>query len=97
MKGLFAKYSLFAYIIDLDGDVRNNPAQAKANVFGIMVGVAIVFLIKTKETIKKHCEIRYFKPDFILAKEKLDFLINNINNVDNIQFEKITPDKTITG
>ncbi len=79
----------------MDGDVRSNPAQAKGNVFGIMVGVSITFLIKLDKPNKKSCQIKYFKPDFLLAKEKIEFLTNFTDNgkFDVIEFVNISPNK----
>jgi predicted helicase len=83
----------YAFIIDLDGDVRSNPAQAKANVFGIMVGVSIAFLIKVDNKTKKNCKIKYFRHASELAKEKIEFLINHTGSskLNDIPFDNILP------
>ncbi len=39
----------YCYIVDLGGDIRAKTDNDTANVFGIMVGVAIMFLIKVKK------------------------------------------------
>ncbi|MBU4487182.1 MAG: N-6 DNA methylase [Candidatus Delongbacteria bacterium] len=85
----------FAYIIDLDGDVRNNPAQAKGNVFGIMVGVSITFLVKQRASLKKQCNIKYFYVDSELAREKIDYLIQHTGSTrwEEVFFKHITPSK----
>ena len=38
----------FCYVVDLGGDIRTKTDNDTANVFGIMVGVAIMFLVKIK-------------------------------------------------
>jgi predicted helicase len=45
----------FAYIVDTKSDVRQNPkiAGTTHNVFGIQTGVAIMFLVKNRETDKQ--------------------------------------------
>ena len=85
----------YAYIIDLGGDVRSNPEQAKGNVFGIMVGVSISFLIKTNDTVKKNCKINYLNVDSESAKEKLEFLsyYSSSNKFNEFNFENIVPNK----
>jgi len=39
----------FCYIYDLGGDLRNQATKTNDNVFGMMIGVAILFLVKVKE------------------------------------------------
>lgn len=39
----------YCYIVDLGGDIRSKTENDSANVFGIMVGVSIMFLVKVKE------------------------------------------------
>lgn len=57
------------YIIDLGGDVRANPKLSgpKHNVFAIQTGVAIMFLVKTKENMIKIDD----DEEFIYLKKKL--------------------------
>jgi len=85
----------YAYIFNLGGDIRSNPEQAKGNVFGIMVGVAITFLIKTNEPIQKSCKINYLNIDSKLAKEKLEYLsyYTASEKFKQINFKNIVPDK----
>ena len=81
------------YIIDLGGDIRASMGSGKkiGNVFGIITGVAIMFLIK-KEKKEDTCRIEYTSVDDLLTKtEKLDWLRDS--KMENIPFEKITPDK----
>ncbi|OQX97830.1 MAG: hypothetical protein B6I24_07410, partial [Bacteroidetes bacterium 4572_128] len=79
----------YIYIIDLQGDIRANPKMSKSNVFNILTGVAIVFLIKKKNTNKN--VIKYFSLNFEKKDEKFEFLIEN--KILNIPFERIIPDK----
>jgi len=84
----------FAYIIDLGGGMRKNT-DSNDNVFGITIGVAILFLVKTNN-ISEKAEIYYYRlPNFDSKQEKLQ-LISSIkfkelfkpDNSDN----KIFPD-----
>ena len=63
------------WILDLGGDIHSNPklSGTKHNVFGIKVGVSIVFLVRRR---RGHgCRIRYGRrPEFETADEKLEFL-----------------------
>ncbi len=79
----------YIYIVDLHGDIRANPKQSKANVFNILTGVAILFLIKKKNTNKN--VIKYFSLKLKNKYEKFEFL--NSNKILNIPFERIVPDK----
>ncbi len=79
----------YIYILDLHGDIRKNPTLDDANVFNILTGVAILFLIKKK---KSHTNfIKYFSLNFEKKYEKFDFLKSN--NIFEIPFESIIPDK----
>ncbi|MBK7106365.1 MAG: N-6 DNA methylase [Ignavibacteriae bacterium] len=91
-KNIFDDFSA-CYIIDTKSDVRANPkiAGTTHNVFGIQTGVAIMFLVKKENEIGK-CEIKYsVMEDNWRKEEKLDWL--RTNKLQNISFEKITPDK----
>jgi predicted helicase len=85
-----------AYIIDTRSDVRANPriAGTTHNVFGIQTGVAIMFLVRTKEKeIQDHnCRIEYTTMEDVWRKEeKLEWLRNH--KLENIPFTHINPDK----
>ncbi|MEK7224921.1 MAG: type ISP restriction/modification enzyme, partial [Bacteroidota bacterium] len=85
-----------AYIIDTKSDVRTNPkiAGTTHNVFGIQTGVAIMFLVRTKEkALADHnCRIEYIAMEDEWRKEiKLEWLRNN--RIENVPFISITPDK----
>lgn len=82
-----------SYIIDLGGDIRSNMGRGKSigNVFGIITGIAIMFLIK-KEKQEGKCKIEYVKIEDALSKdEKLEWLRNS--KLENIEFERISSDK----
>ncbi len=84
----------YLYIIDLKGDIRSKTDKKlpTGNVFSIMTGVAIGFFIKQKENYNLNCKIKYsFVSDKLNKKQKLEFLQDN--NLKNIAFETITPDK----
>jgi predicted helicase len=78
------------YIVDLGGDIRANH-KAVGNVFGIMTGVAMFFLVK-KNKQKTNCRIHYTTMDDSLSKvDKLDWIREN--SFETIDFQRITPDK----
>lgn len=79
----------YMYIVDLQGDIRSNSEQAKANVFNIMTGVAIAFFIRKKDADTKF--IKYHSVDFQTAEEKLEYL--QTNQLRTIPFDNIVPDK----
>jgi len=82
------------YVIDLGGNVRKNPklSGTRHNVFGIQVGVAIVFMIKKEVELKENCKIYYYRrPEAEIKEEKLEFL--STTKFDKINFTHITPDK----
>ena len=77
------------YILDLGG---NNQSSGKAgNVFGIKVGVAIGFFVRSKAS-PGNGRVHYFGVvDDQSAQEKLSEL--NSLNMEGISFDEITPDK----
>jgi len=78
----------YLYIVDLHGDIRANSSQANANVFNIMTGVAIAFLIRKEKADSKF--IKYYSVDFEKATEKLEFLQRT--SLRTIPFESIQAD-----
>lgn len=92
----------FCYIVDLGGDVRDISGKdgifigEAHTVFGIgaMVGIAIMFLIKSKDKLNEKCQIKYIHPCEIHATriEKFEWL-NGVNNFGQINFEAIKPDE----
>ncbi len=76
------------YIVDLGGDVRANGRVG--NVFGIMTGVAVGFLVRRRE-IPERANIHYHAiPDEISSADKLH-TIRNLS-ISDIPFEEIEPD-----
>ncbi len=83
----------YCYIIDTKSDVRTNPkiAGTTHNVFGIQTGVAVMFLVKSEKK-KENCKIEFVSlNDEWRKEEKWEWFRNN--KLENIEFEKITPDK----
>ena len=81
------------YIIDLGGNIRNNPKLSGTthNVFGIQTGVAIAFMVKSEKKGKTSAQIFYARrPEFELATEKLEFLRST--KFADLKFEHIQPD-----
>ena len=82
------------YIVDLGGDVRQNPKLSgpKHNVFAIQTGVAISFFVRNGKAKKQPCRIFYTRrPEMETAKEKLQFLATT--KFRDLPFEHIQPDK----
>jgi predicted helicase len=82
------------YILDLGGDVRKNTKLSGTthNVFGIQIGVAIAFFVKTDKKGKSPAQISYVRrPEFELATDKLAFL--RAEKFSDIHFQHIQPDK----
>ncbi|MFM5891370.1 MAG: type ISP restriction/modification enzyme, partial [Dolichospermum sp.] len=78
------------YVIDLGGNIR--AGDKSGNVFNIMLGVAISFMIKRDNYAKDKCKIFYANLSGInTSKQKLEFLV--ISKFSEIRFEHITPDK----
>ena len=84
----------YIYIVDLGGDIRNkNTALPTGNVFNIITGVAITFLIRVKNNKPDRCLISYLKiSDELNKAEKLEFLIEN--KFKNMVFDKIETSET---
>ena len=83
------------YIMDLGGNVRENPKLSGTthNVFGIQVGVSINILLRKKDTIpQKQCKIYYARIDEFWRKEqKYDFLTTK-EHIGNVEWEEVQPD-----
>lgn len=79
------------YVVDLGGDVRENPRLSGTahNVFGIQTGVAIGFFVKRRTASGNR--LRYGRrPEFETREEKLVFLHNA--SLDSAAPELIRPD-----
>lgn len=82
------------YIVDLGGDVRQNPKLSgpKHNVFAIQTGVAVSFFVRNGKAKKYPCRIFYTRrPELETAKDKLQFLATT--KFRDLPFEHIQPDK----
>jgi predicted helicase len=82
------------YIVDLGGDVRQNPKLSgpKHNVFAIQTGVAISFFVRNANKKKRPCRIYYTRwPEMETAREKLQFLATT--RFGDLPFDHIRPDK----
>ena len=77
------------HIVDLKGDVRANDTKQGGNVFDIMTGVAISFLIKNKE--RENSKIYYYNIGDYLTKEQKNDMLRD-NDLKHLKQEKITPD-----
>lgn len=77
------------YIIDLGGNIR--AGDKTGNVFNIMVGVAITFLIKKENTDKSPCTIFYHKLSSLdTANAKLGYISQT--KISELSFQPIFPD-----
>jgi predicted helicase len=84
----------YIYVLDLGGDVRKNTKLSGTthNVFGIQIGVAIAFFVRTEDKGKPPAQIFYARrPEFELATDKLEFL--RTEKLSGIPFQHIQPDK----
>ena len=88
------------YILDLGGNVRQNPKLSGTthNVFGIQVGVSINLFIKknTSSTDLKPTEIFYARVDEFWRKEEKYHYLDSKQHHQNIEWKQITPDKRYT-
>ncbi len=84
------------YIVDLGGNVRENPKLSGTthNVFGIQVGVSINLFVKRISTQpKRQAKIYYAKTDELWRKEqKYSFLEEN-EYINNIEWKELIPNK----
>ncbi len=92
------------YILDLSGNVRQNPKLSGTthNVFGIQVGVSINFFIKKgadstdSEYRSKTAEIFYARVDEFWRKEEKYQYLDSKGHYQNIDWREITPDNRYT-
>ena len=88
------------YILDLGGNVRQNPKLSGTvhNVFGIQVGVSINLFIKRNEakTDIRPVEICYARVDEFWRKEEKYNHLNSNQNYQNIEWQQIIPDSRYT-
>ena len=82
----------YIFIIDLKGNARKNDKKEGQSVFNIMVGTAIMFLIKDANVKEKKAEIYYYSmPDFAKRDEKLFKLTSMTGKFKQIEFDRIIP------
>ena len=81
------------YILDLGGNVRENPKLSGTihNVFGIQVGVSINVFIKNKN--KQKSKIYYKRLDEYWRKEQKYNFLNSSRDKYSIKWKEIKPDK----
>ena len=92
------------YILDLGGNVRQNPKLSGTthNVFGIQVGVSINFLIKRNansadsEPVPNTGEIFYTRVDEFWRKEEKYRYLEAKQHYQNIEWQQLTPDNRYT-
>ena len=92
------------YILDLGGNVRQNPKLSGTthNVFGIQVGVSINLFVKRNankadsEPIPKSAEIFYVRVNEFWRKEEKYNYLNSKGHYQNIEWQQITPDSRYT-
>ena len=88
------------YILDLGGNVRQNPKLSGTthNVFGIQVGVSVNFFIKrgSIKTDSLSTEIFYASVDEFWRKEKKYNYLNSKEHYQNIDWQQIIPDRRYT-
>ena len=88
------------YILDLGGNVRENPKLSGTthNVFGIQVGVSINLLIKrsTTRTDLKPAEIFYARVGEFWRKEQKYHYLDSKQHYQNVEWHQMTPDNRYT-
>ena len=85
------------YVLDLSGNVRENPKLSGTthNVFGIQVGVSINFFVKKHSTksVLKTAEIFYARVDEFWRKEDKYNYLDSKQHYQNVEWKSIKPDK----
>ncbi len=88
------------YILDMGGNVRQNPKLSGTthNVFGIQVGVSINFLIKKNgsKTDSSPTEIFYARVDEFWRKEEKYNYLDSKGHYQNVEWQQIKPDSRHT-
>ena len=88
------------YILDLGGNVRENPKLSGTthNVFGIQVGVSINLFIKRSpaKPPSKSAEIFYARVNQFWRKEEKYNYLNSKEHYQNIEWKRIEPDSRYT-
>ena len=86
------------YILDLGGNVKQNPRLSGTthNVFGIQVGVSINFFIKRNDNTNGQVEIFYARLDEFWRKEDKYRYLDSKQHYKNIEWQPVTPDQRYT-
>ena len=88
------------YVLDLGGNVRENPKLSGTthNVFGIQVGVSINLFTKKSqvEADPKPTEVFYARVDEFWRKEEKYHFLNSKQHYQNIDWQHLTPDSRYT-
>ena len=86
------------YILDLGGNVRQNPKLSGTthNVFGIQVGVSVNLLIKKTDSTGSQAPIFYAGVDEFWRKEDKYGYLNSQQHYQNVEWKQMTPDKRNT-
>lgn len=82
------------FIFDLKGSIRGKSGELVKkegqNIFPIMTGVSIVFLIKNEKSLNQKAEIYYSSiGEYLNKNDKLEILANS--SIQNIKFNRIIP------
>jgi len=83
----------FIYIIDLGGDLRSDGTEANDNVFGIMLGVAMIWLGKHSAKSKTGKTPIYYYRFPVLPNKSAKLELIQQSTFVNIGFDRISPDK----
>ncbi len=83
------------YILDLGGNVRKNPKLSGTthNVFGIQIGVGIIFLVKKNVEVGSQPGIYYARVNEFWRKEEKYRYLDAKDQYGNIEWKTIRPDK----
>ena len=86
------------YILDLGGNVRQNPKLSGTthNVFGIQVGVSINLFVKKNGKSDSKGKIYYERVNEFWRKEEKYRFLDDIGQYGNIEWKLITPDRRNT-
>ncbi|MEL7361918.1 MAG: type ISP restriction/modification enzyme, partial [Bacteroidota bacterium] len=87
------------WIVDLGGNVRKNPKLSGTthNVFGIQVGVAIAFLVRTRgkgiRPRKGHATIRYAEAGADWKRQRKYDWLEGAKNLDGLEWRVLSPNR----
>ena len=99
-KSLFREFDAI-YIVDLKGGTRGKDkegcAKAGGNVFNVLVGVCMTFLVKRPhpQPASRDCHIYYTAvADYMTREAKIDYLVQNESIASkSIEWKRLTPDE----